>query len=185
LIVLFVKAFYAEGKTTKPLLINVISATVIIILGYLGIHYYYHVPLFRYFIEDILRVDGQTGTSVLMLALAYSIGTILNAILHWIVFERTYPGFTRPVLSTMFHSFVASVITGYVAFQGLHLFSFFPQSKVWGIFMQGFCAGILGLIVGVVILILLKNKELQEVWKALHSKIWKAVVVPPAEMEHM
>jgi putative peptidoglycan lipid II flippase len=184
LIVLFVKAFYAEGKTARPLLINAISATVIVILGYLGIHYYYHVPMLRYFMEDLLKVDGQTGTSVLMLALAYSIGTILNTILHWIVFERAYPGFTRPVLSTAFHSFSASVIMGFVAFEGLRLFAFFPQEKVWGIFMQGFCAGIIGLIVGVAILVLLKNVELAEVWRTLHHKIWKAAV-PPAEMEHM
>jgi hypothetical protein len=50
--------------------------------------------------------------------------------------------------------------------------------------MQGFCAGIIGLIVGVTILVLLKNVELAEVWRTLHHKIWKAAV-PPAEMEHM
>jgi putative peptidoglycan lipid II flippase len=184
LIVLFVRAFYAEGKTSRPLIVNAISAAVIVILGYIGIHFYYHAVMFRYFIEILFRVDGQAGTSVLMLALAYSIGTILNAILHWWMFERSYPGFSKPVLQTFFHSFSASVIMGYMAFQGLRLFAFFPQEKVWGIFMQGACAGILGLVVGVGVLYLLKNEELAEVWRTLHKKIWKAPV-PPAEVEHM
>ena len=100
------------------------------------------------------------------------------------MFEKAYPGFTKPVMGTLYHSFSASIIMGYVAFQGLRLFSFFPLEKVWGIFMQGFCAGILGLILGIVILILLKNQELAEVWRTLHHKIWKAPV-PPAEVEHL
>ena len=184
LIVLFVRAFYAEGKTRRPLIINAISAGVIVLLGYIGVHFYYHAVTFRYFIEILFKVDGQAGTSVLMLALAYSIGTILNAILHWWMFERSYPGFTKPVLQTLFHSFSASVIMGYVAFQGLRLFAFFPQEKVWGLFMQGSCAGVLGLIVGVAVLYFLKNQELAEVWRTLHHKIWKAAV-PPAEVEHL
>jgi putative peptidoglycan lipid II flippase len=184
LIVLFVKAFYSGGKTRKPLLINAISAFVIVIAGFVLMAVFRAYPIFQYFIENLLKVDGQTGTIVLTLALAYSLGVILNTILHWWTFERSYPGFTKPVLSTLYHSFAASIIMGFAAFEGLRFFSFFPQEKVWGIFMQGFCAGIFGLIIGVVILILLKNKELAEVWRTLHHKIWKAAV-PPAEVEHL
>ena len=185
LIILFVRAFYAEGKTTRPLFINAISAGIIILLGYLGIHYYYHVPMFRYFIEDLLKVDGQTGTSVLMLALAYSIGTIVNTILHWIVFERVYPGFSRPVLATLFHSFAASVIMGYAAYLSLRIFAgVFPMTKIWGVFMQGLCSGVIGIGVLVITLIILQNREFGEVWRAIHEKFWK-VPVPPAEMGHM
>ncbi len=184
LIILFVRAFYAEGKTSKPLLINAISASFIVISGFALMALFKTVPVFQFFMEDLLKVGGQTGTIVLTLALAYSLGVILNTVLHWVMFEKAYPGFTKPVIETLYHSFSASVIMGYVAFQGLRLFSFFPLEKVWGIFMQGFCAGILGLIVGVLILILLKNQELQEVWRTFHRKIWKATV-PPAEVERL
>jgi len=185
LIVLFVRAFYAEGKTAKPLLINIISACTIIVLGFLFIHAFDHVPVFKFFIEDLLRVSGQKGTNALMLPLAYSIGVILNTVLHWVTFEKSYKGFSKPVLETFFHSFSASVIAGAIAFMSLRIFAMiFPLEKVWGIFMQGFCSGILGLVVGVCVLILLKNAELAEVWRTLHSKIWK-VRVPPAEVERL
>ena len=185
LIILFVRAFYAEGKTSKPLLINAISAAIIILLGYAGVHWYYHVPLFRYFIENLLKVDGQAGTSVLMLAFAYSIGTIVNAILHWAVFARAYPGFTKPVASTFFHTFAASVIMGYASYLSLRIFAgIFPMTKIWGVFMQGLCSGLIGICVLVLTLIILQNREFAEVWKALHQKIWKAPV-PPAELGHM
>ena len=185
LIVLFVKAFYAEGKTARPLVINVISALLIVGSGYLGIHYFYHAPLFRFFVESLLKVDGQVGTSVLVLALAYSFGTIVNTVLHWVMFERSYPGFSRPVLSTFFHSFSASIIMGYAAYLSLQVFSaVFPLTKVWGVFLQGLISGLIGLVVLVIVLIILQNRELAEVWRTFHHKIWKAPV-PPAEVEHL
>jgi len=185
LVVLFVRAFYAEGKTSRPLLINVISASVIVLSG-LGLYKAFNdVPVFRFFLEDLLKVSGQTGTSVLVLALAFSMGTLVSTILHWWTYEKTYPGFTKPVLETLYHSFAASIIMGYVAFLALRLFAFiFPLTKVWGLFLQGLCAGITGLIILVCILKILKNKELEDVIKTLHKKIWKTPV-PPAEVEHM
>ena len=74
---------------------------------------------------------------------------------------------------------------GYAAFLGLRAFAvIFPLYRVWGIFMQGLCAGLVGLIVGIAVLVLLKNKELEEVWCTLHQKIWK-VPVPPAQTDRM
>ena len=72
---------------------------------------------------------------------------------------------------------------GYAAFLSLRLFDLiFPLTKAWGVFMQGFCAGLVGIVVGIVVLILLKNKELREVWRTIHRRIWK-VAIPPAEIE--
>ncbi len=182
LIVLFVRAFYAEGKTARPFLVNAISASTIVLSGLVFMWLFKASPIFHYFLESILRVDGQAGTSVLALALAYSFGVALNTILHWWLFAKNYPGFTKPVLSTMFHSFAASVIMGYAAYLSLQIFSIaFPLTKVWGIFMQGLCAGLIGICVLVIVLVILQNKELAEVWRAFHRKFWKAPV-PPAEV---
>jgi putative peptidoglycan lipid II flippase len=185
LIVLFVRAFYAEGKTAKPLLINLASASFMVACGFLLTKLFFAYPIFRYFLEEILKVSGQNGTSVLVLALAFTLGTTLNTILHWWTYERSFPGFTKPVFATFFHSFAASVIMGYVAFLCLRLFAaFLPLTKVWGIFLQGLLAGLVGLVILFMILKILKNKELEDVIKTLHHKIWK-VAVPPAEVEHM
>lgn len=180
LILLFVRAYYAEGKTRKPLLVNVVSACTLAFIGYILTKAFFAYPLFRFFLEDLLKVGGQAGTSVLVLPLAYSIGVFLNTYLHWHMFERDYPGFTNQVLDSLFQSFSASIIMGYVTFMSLRFFNiFFTLDKAWGVFMQGFCAGIVGIIAGIIILYLLKNKELEEVWVTLHRKIWKAKVVVP------
>lgn len=185
LILLFVRSFYAEGKTARPLVINVISAFIIVITGYLLDKAFFAYPVFRYFIESIMKVEEQVGTSVLVLALAFTFGVIINTILHWWTYEKVYKGFTKPVMTTLFQTFSASVIMGYVSFQALRLFAMvFPLTKVWGVFLQGLCAGLVGLVVLVIMLVILKNKELSQVWFTLHKKIWK-VEVPPAEVEHI
>jgi putative peptidoglycan lipid II flippase len=180
LILLFVRAYYAEGKTRKPLLINIISAVIIALLGYVFTKVFFSYPAFMFFLEDLFKVSGQKGTSVLVLPLAYSIGVFLNTVLHWYTFEKDYPGFTKPVLASLFQSFSASVIMGYVAFISLRFFNiFFPLTKAWNVFFQGFLAGIVGIVVGIIILKILNNKELQEVWQTLHHKFWKTRVVVP------
>ena len=180
LILLFVRAYYAEGRTYKPLVINVISGLVISALGYGFTKAFFAFPVFAYFIQDHFKVSGQSGTSVLMLPLAYSIGVLFNTYLHWHMFEKDYPSFSKPVVSSLFQCFSASVIMGYVIFLSLRLFNiFFPLTKVLYVFLQGFCAGIVGIIVGIIILILLKNREIDEVWQTLHQKFWKVRVVVP------
>jgi hypothetical protein len=115
-----------------------------------------------------------------VLPLAYSIGVLINTYLHWHMFEKDYPGFTKPVVATLFQSFSASIIMGYTAFIFLRFFNiFFPLTKAWNVFLQGFFAGIVGIIIGTIVLILLKNNEIKEVWSTLHNKFWKSNVIVP------
>ena len=180
LVLLFIRAYYAEGKTQKPLIINILSAFIIVVLGYFFTKAFYAFPIFAFFLEELFKVSGQVGTSVLVLPLAYSIGVLFNTIMHWYVFEKDYPGFSKPIIVTLFQSFSASVIMGYVTFVSLRFFNiFFPLTKAWNVFFQGFCAGITGIFIGVVVLMLFKNREIQEVWLTLHHKFWKSKVVVP------
>ena len=129
LILLFVRAYYAEGRTRKPLIINIVSGLIIVTLGYVFTKAFFAFPLFRFFLEDLFKVSGQTGTSVLVLPLAYSIGVLCNTYFHWHSFEKDYNGFTKPVIATFFQSFSASIIMGYITFLSLRFFNiFFPQS---------------------------------------------------------
>lgn len=182
LILLFVRAYYAEGKTRKPLIINIFSGLLIVVLGYVLTKAFYMFPVFAFFLEELFKVSGQLGTSVLVLPLAYSIGVLFNTYLHWHMFEKDYPGFSKPVMATLFQSFSASVIMGYVTFLSLRFFNIFlPLTKAWNVFLQGFFAGIVGIIVGIIVLVLLKNREIKEVWATLHHKFWKSNVVVPGQ----
>lgn len=179
LILLFVRAYYSGGNTRRPLAVNVLSSTLIVVLGYVFLKMFTHYPMFLYFIESLFKVENLSGSSVLMLPLAYSIGVTINLILHWIMFHEDFKDFTRPVLRTLYQSLGASIIMGYVAHLFLTVFDdVFNINTVIGIFSQGFFAGILGIIAGIIVLKLLKSQELVDVWKTLHKRIWKAKVVP-------
>jgi putative peptidoglycan lipid II flippase len=183
LILLFVRAYYAEGKTMRPLLVNIISAVVIILLAYVLRGVFISCPTFAFFMESLLKVTGISGSIILVLALAYSTGVLMNTLLHWIMFHRDHGGFsgnfTPVVLKTFFQSFSASIIGGYIAFLFLHLFGgLFDMHKIFGVFLQGFSAGICGILAWALVLKLLKSEELHDVWTTLHQKIWKAKITP-------
>ncbi len=184
LILLFVRASYARGKTFIPLSINIFSSLTIALLGYIFLKSYKVYPVFNYFLDELFKVSDlhNSGTHILVLPLAYTIGTLINLVLYWYICEKDYKGFSSKVLPSFFQSFAGSVIMGYVTFISLRFFNmFFPLTKLWGVFLQGFCAGIVGIMALIIILRLLQNKELKEVWETLHHKIWKAKVIIPGQ----
>ena len=174
LILIFVRSFYAEGRTAKPLFINIISAMATVIAAFLLLKLYFTWPEFAYFTESLLKTEGVLDSSVLMLPLAFSLGTLLNLLLHWRAFVRGFAGFNRPVFQTAFQSISASIIGGYAAYTSLKFFDdVFHLETFFGIFMQGFSAGIIGIAVIVLILYLLKSRELRDIAQTLHEKVWK------------
>ena len=178
LLLLFMRAFYAAGQTKKPFYINVFSTIILIAVTYGAVHLFYSSPNFQYFTTELLKVGGIPGAVVLMLPLGYSIGTIVNGLIHWIGFEREFGGFTKLVRRTVFESFGTSVIMGAAAYVGLVLFApVFNTGTLLGIFLQGFSAGMVAIVIGVMILHTLGSKELAETWRAVHAKFWKARVI--------
>ncbi len=179
LILIFIRGYYAMGNTKRPLYIGTVSGALIILFSYLFIKLFAWYPMFQYFIESLFRVNGIDGTAVLMLPLGYTLAVFVNCILLWFYFGKEFSGFTKALRRTIFQSFSASIIMGAVAYLGLNLFdNVFNLNTVFGIFMQGFLAGILGIIAGVIILNLLNNQEIKEIWKTLHHKIWRAKPLP-------
>jgi putative peptidoglycan lipid II flippase len=174
LTLLFVRSFYAEGKTAKPLLMNVVSTIATVGFGFIFVKLYHTFPDFKFFTEALLKTVGTTDSTVLMLPLAFSLGVLINLYLHFRSFSKSYPGFAAPVLRSGFHSFGASIIGGYVAYVWLQLFDdIFNVATGKGIFLQGLCAGLIAIAVMIVVLKLLKSKELTDISQTLREKIWR------------
>ncbi len=174
LVLLFVRAFYAEGKTKKPLSINVIAMVVTIACGYLFVFLYNTFPTIAYFFQMLLRIEDVPGSIVVMLALAFSVGITFNMILHWVAFEREFPTYTKNIKKVTFQSIGASVIMGYMSYLSLNIFDdFLNLDSFIGIFLQGLFSGIVGIIAGILVLKLMKSEELDQVILSLKKKIWK------------
>lgn len=184
MITLLSRAYYATGNTKRPLAVNFISSIFIIIFSYLFIYLFKNVDFFRYFIESLLKVGDIEGTEVLMLPLAYSAGTILNFILHWIFIRRDFMSKETFISQTFFQSLGASFFLGLVTYLSLNALSpIFGTTTFWGVFLQGFVSGIIGIMAGAVVLYLLKSEELFALIKTLRTKFWRAKVIAPSQEE--
>ena len=121
-----------------------------------------------------MKTSGSEDSSVLMLPLAFSVGSVLNLGLHWVSFSRAHSGFSKPVFKGLFHTVGASVIGGYFAYLSLDIFDeVFSLSTLPGVFFQGLSAGVVGMVCIFIVLYGLKSTELRDVLETLHHKIWK------------
>jgi len=181
LVHLFVRGYYASGNTKKPLAINLISSSLIVLGAFWSMRLFEVNAGFRYFFEALFKVDDITGTSILMLPFAFSIGMVINAIIFWIYFQKDFHAFTGELTKTLKQSFYAAVIMGFGAFQSLRIFDdVFDINTLFGIFMQGLTSGLVGIFVGILVLKALRNKELVDVWQVLHKKFWKTTPIQPS-----
>ncbi|OHA20045.1 MAG: murein biosynthesis integral membrane protein MurJ [Candidatus Taylorbacteria bacterium RIFCSPHIGHO2_01_FULL_45_63] len=182
LILLFVRGYYAGGNTKKPLIINFLSAVLVVVFSFGFLKLFRESDFFRYFVESLFRVSEIVGNEVLMLPLGFSVAMIINASIFWFYFARRSPNFSPQANKTFFEVFSASVIMGFISYKLLNVFdNIFNINTLSGIFLQGFISGIIGIVAGVTVLVLLKNKEIKEVWATLHHKIWKAKVIVPEQ----
>lgn len=178
------RAYYARGNTWRPLSINFFCSALIIAMSYVFLHVYEAWLPFRYFIESLLKVNDIAGTEILMLPLAYSLGTILNFVLHLVYLKRDYMDGEPFLAKTFFQSLGASFFIGLVSYIGLNIFSpIFGTTTFFGVFFQGFISGIIGIAAGVLVLHLLGSEELRELMQTLRSRFWRARVVTQPTIE--
>lgn len=194
LVLLFVRGYYVAGYTKKPLVINLLSSALVVVFAVLLLLAFGTSAFFRYFIESLLRVSDVEGAAVLMLPLAFSLGMLANVLLLWFVFKRDFESLSEngaarreyeELAVTFRHSFSASVIAGFVAFQFLRVFDdIFNLNTFWGIFAQGSLSGTLGLIAGILVLWLVDNGELREVRGALRKLLRRrAIPIAPDQTD--
>lgn len=183
LVLVSVRAFYSAHNTRTPLIINTLCSIVIIGLGYYLLYIFNNIYWFRNMIESWLRVQNTPGTAVLMLPLAYSIGTLLNAWLHWIDLKYRYIKRNGGVGKTFMESFAAALILGVMTYITLNaLSSKFSMHTFWGILAQGSIAGFVGVLSGILVLYFFGSNELFDLISALHQKFWKTNLNSPEEI---
>src|SRR3989344_7881588 len=180
LVLLFTRGFYAMGKTKIPFITGLVSAAVIILSSWLLGLTFSNIPTFQYFIEVLFKVSDISGTEILMLPLGFSIGVIINGLILWSVFKKQFGRLPGSIGDTLFQSLSASIIMGFIIFVSLRLLdNFITLDTFWGVLTQGLLSGIIGIIAGIVMLRVLNNREISEIWKTLHQKFWKSKVIGP------
>jgi putative peptidoglycan lipid II flippase len=175
ILLLLLRAFYATGETRTPLRWSLVGAVSTVLSAYVLVTLFERSDVFRFFVESLLRVDDIQGTKVLMLPLAFSIGSIVSASALFFVLVGKFKGHWDGVRKAFFHAFTSSVFMGLVAYHGLQfLDDVLDINTFHGIFLQGLLAGITGIIAGIFLLRLMENREIVEIWMSLHRRFWKS-----------
>lgn len=174
-VLLLIRAYYAAGKTWKPLWVTVVSSVLTVAFGYVFVTAYNSLPLMKSFFEGFLRISSVEGSSVIMLPLAYSIGMFINVGLLWLGFKKDFKysghyGFSRSFVESL----VASMLIGTVSYFSIKILNpYFSQETVLGVFGHGAVSGIIGIIIGAVFLRIIKNQETMVFIKIIKKKLNK------------
>ena len=175
---LVARAYYAAGKTAKPLLFALFSVVVVVVSASLLTAAFHASPLWRNFLESLLRVSDIAGTTVLMLALAYALGAVVQAAAALRSFVRDFSMSLGPLRRLSFESFAAAVIGGAATYGMLALVgSRIDVTTAHGVVLQGIAGGVVGLLITGCTLVLLQNREIIEAYGALRKRLVKE---PPA-----
>jgi putative peptidoglycan lipid II flippase len=178
LMLLLMRGFYSAGHTKKPFYLSLFSTGILMALAYVLVKLFYSSVMFSHFVSALLKVENLPDTAVLMLPLAFSLGTTINGLLLWAAFEKEFPGFSRKCYRAAFESFGVSVIMGATAYIGLSFMeNFFATDTLIGLLSQSLGAGLLAIAAGVAIFIALKSQELALVWSSIRQHFWKAKVI--------
>jgi len=178
MIVLFVRAFYASGKTWKPIVANVLSACFIIgiVPVFLKLFEWSH-PLSSFF-ETVLRVKGVAGTKMLAFPTAFSLGMIFNCAILFCLFQKEFGGVWSGVKKVFAEVLTASVLMGVVSYFLLGaLDNIFDINTFVGILMQGIISAVFGGAVWYGALRAAGSLELKEITGALKQRFWKTPVI--------
>lgn len=175
LVVLLVRACYAAGKTSVPLMLNVSCSVFTVLCAYVLLNLAHTHTLDLGWFASLMRAGGVQGTEALLIAAAYSIGSVVNAVSLFIYFERTLHSILLSLILTLVEGVIAAAAAGVVAYGGLNtLVHYLDTSTAFGLFLQGAGAGILGMLAWFLALVALGSHDLETAWEALHRKFTRS-----------
>jgi putative peptidoglycan lipid II flippase len=182
MLLLLVRAFYAGGKTRVPLLTALFGAIVSLVTAVAGLYFYHNLASIKVVSESLLRLSGVEGSEVLVLALAFVVGTLAELIILLVLVVKNFNMSLRVLRAQLTESFLASLVGGMVAYLTLiFVVDGINQETFVGIMLQGGVAGLVGLIAIIITYYLLGSKELQEIYRSYHAKIFKTDVIAPQQ----
>lgn len=181
LVLLFSRALYAARQSWRPLFYQLAGSALTIALAVTFIH----MPAsgFPSWLASLLRVGDVSGTSILLVALAFSCGQIFLALLSLIALRDAAPGLAPGLYEPLAGGLIAGAAGGAAAYGTLAVAGgFAPLTTTLAVFTQGFIAGVVGLAVSALALLIIGNREFRDIVAAA-TRIARArgILKPSAE----
>ncbi len=179
LFMLLIRAFYAEGEAWKPLLFNIFSMALSIAGAFIFVSELSSLHNLGIVLSKMLRISDIPDIRVLALPLGIFIGSAINFFLLFFSFKKIFGWFpTHGSERTISEIFLGSFAGGAASYLALGTFSFLLNlHKFSGVFLQGFLAGLSGIVITGLALKILGNKEFSEVYLNLKNIFTKKNVL--------
>ncbi|HMO78093.1 MAG TPA: lipid II flippase MurJ [Candidatus Paceibacterota bacterium] len=178
ILLLLVRAFYAGGKTIMPLIVALIGSGTTLLTAWLSFHVIKMYPDLMSGLETLLRVDDLPGTKILLLALAFAVGVLLEMIILIVLAMQEFSFTFKGIFGQLFQSSLAAAVGGIAAYGTLiFIVDGVNQETFVGILIQGAIAGVVGLSCTLLTYYLCGSEELSEIYRSLHSRIFKKKLV--------
>lgn len=182
ILLLLVRAFYAGGKTRIPLLTAMFGASVSLGSALVGLYFYDNFSYLRQLTESALRLTGVDGSEVLVLAFAFVLGTLAELAVMLFLVIRNFGLSLSVLFGQVTEALLASLVGGMTAYLTLiFVVDGINQETFIGIMLQGGVAGLVGLFAIILTYYLLGSKELNEIYRSYHAKIFKTDVIAPQQ----
>jgi len=181
ILLLLIRAFYACGKTFTPLYVAVLSGIVSVVAAFMLLAWYEASPGLATELQTLLRLNSVVGAEIILLAVAFVIGQLLQLGLMMVfaakAFTLRYDGLVRLTTQSLLAS-VAGASAAYITLA--FVVDGINQETFIGISLQGFLAGVTGLVVVAMVYRLLGSVELDEIVRSFQSKLRKNTPVIPS-----
>lgn len=175
---LFIRGYYAAGKTLRPVIASLLSSGLTIIVTFVGLNLFNKSPEIQDAISRLLRVEDLSGVQVIIPALAYSIGQAFQAFLLSALFAYDVKEYRSHLLRTFMVGLSSSLVLGVASYLSLQILDdIVDLTTGFGIFMQGLIAGLVGITAAVLFLFAIDNKEIKTISQTLKSKFWKGDII--------
>ncbi len=179
LTLLLVRGYYAAGRTLVPFAVAAGTAVATVALSAVLIGFFQN-ELLMLVGQEILRVTGVPGSSILTLAFAYSLVAIVSTLVLLLHFERTFRGFFQQVIQSWSESAFAALVGGAVTYVVLGAIGPISlASTTLSVLSRGFIGGMCGILSCALVYWLLGNSEFKDNASAIHDRLWRKSLSTP------
>ena len=175
---LIVRTFYAGGYTRVPFLVTGGGMILTIATTYTLYLSYTHNAEIYTSLHTLLRIDAVPGSEVIILALGYSLGMILQTLLMLVLAGRQFALPLKELWLPFFRALLAAIGGGFSAYAALNFFVLGINLEAFiGVFIQGLLGGIMGLLGIIAVYYVTRAPELREIFLSLHGRLFKTSIV--------
>ncbi len=182
ILLLLTRSFYAAGNTKTPFFVALFGSALTISTALVLTDLYSQSSYLQNGITNLLRLELVPGTEVLALAMAFVFGVMVETVILLILSGSKFLVPFVTLGRQLLEACIAGLAAGITSYATLNFVVYgINQETFMGILIQGGIAGILGLLAAILSYHLLGSKELKEIYRSYHSKIFKTDIIAPQQ----